>query len=278
MDHLLKITADSFTCREWGEHCSLKILPDSLLRREYKLAGCGFAELRAPYLLERRGKTEPPHVTVWLVLEGEVHYQTELGEFTARPGDTVILNSEVDCRCTVTEGVFSHLHFYLDMEPEFAPAVYPGSYAKEIKELFFMCYRECTENDGRDTERVTHLGGLLFSYLLSELRATPGSRRMRKLYRLLEENMASPWSTSSLAAAMHLSPSSLYALCRDQLGSSPGDVIAKVKFRYAAELLRRTDAPMAAVAEAIGYDNAFSFSKACRRVTGKSPTQIRRET
>ena len=46
--------------------------------------------------------------------------------------------------------------------------------------------------------------------------------------------------------------------------------------QVAADKLRDTDATVGAVAREVGYDNAFSFSTAFKRVRGQSPTDWRR--
>jgi AraC-like DNA-binding protein len=50
------------------------------------------------------------------------------------------------------------------------------------------------------------------------------------------------------------------------------------RMTLAADKLRSTDATVAAVAREVGYDNAFSFSTAFKRVHRQSPTNWRRST
>jgi len=79
----------------------------------------------------------------------------------------------------------------------------------------------------------------------------------------------------ALAKKMNMSPSLLYQLCRKLHGRSPRELIADIKFRFASELLRRTDDRLDAIANAVGYSSAFAFSKAFFKHTGKRPAQIR---
>ncbi len=268
MSGSLNIMSDSIKYRKMGTHCSVAGGP--LLK--YQIKHCGYAEIEPPYQLERVGKSEPPHITVWLIEQGRGIYETEFGKFNVGPGDIIIHNSTFTYRCRVEGPVFIHYHFYLEIAPDFPPAVFPATYGRELKEVFGMLYREKDH-----AERFANLAALLSSYLRSEFKTTSDSRRLQKMYTLLESDMAKPWSTATLAAAMHRSPALLYTLCRQDRGHSPGEIIVEVKFRYAANLLRHTDETLEAIAAAIGYSNAFSFSKACRRVLGKSPSVIRKE-
>ncbi len=236
----------------------------------------GIAAIRAPYEMRRAGGTENRHITVWLILEGTVHFEIPGRRFTAPPGCTLIMNSDVDRLCRVDSGIFRHIYFTINPDGLAGEAVYPSSYAVEINNLLAMLFRETLESAESGSECRRHLGTLLADYLQRELRRSPAPARLKKLFELLESDLTTLWTTATLAEKLHMSPSLLYQLCRKECGRAPGEIISEVKFRYASELLRRTDDKIDSIAAAVGYGNAFAFSKAFHKFTGKRPGELRK--
>ncbi|WP_084103357.1 AraC family transcriptional regulator [Demequina sp. NBRC 110056] len=79
----------------------------------------------------------------------------------------------------------------------------------------------------------------------------------------------------ALAARCHLSRSHFTALFRRQLGSSPLQFQTQLRMSRARELLDTTELPIARIAEAVGYGDAYYFSRQFRRVQGTTPTLYR---
>ena len=237
----------------------------------------GLAAIQAPYEMRRAGGTEDRHVTVWLIQEGTVAFEIPGHRFTAPPGSTLIMNADVDRLCRVESGIFRHIYFTLAPDALAGEAVYPSSYGTEIASLLSMLFREMLESGGTGSECRRHLGTLLADYLQRELRRSPAPARLKKLFELLESDLRTLWTTAMLAEKLHMSPSLLYQLCRKHCGRAPGEIVSEVKFRYASELLRRTDDKIDAIAAAVGYGNAFAFSKAFHKFTGKRPAEIRKQ-
>jgi AraC-like DNA-binding protein len=60
------------------------------------------------------------------------------------------------------------------------------------------------------------------------------------------------------------------------VGQSPTSYLISARLRRGAQLLRQTDAPLAAIARRVGYSTEFAFSSAFRREYGVSPSRFRR--
>jgi AraC-like DNA-binding protein len=82
-------------------------------------------------------------------------------------------------------------------------------------------------------------------------------------------------SVTALAAMVGLSASQLGALFRAQVGTSPLQYQTGLRLARARELLDATDLPVAAVAQACGYDDPLYFSRRFTRTHGTSPTAYR---
>ena len=277
MSSSLKIISNSTKHSGYLSCSSFRSDPDAPALAERGIRNGGIAVIRAPYEMRRAGGSENRHVTLWLILEGTVRFEVPGRRFTAPPGSTLVMNSDVDRLCRVDSGIFRHIYFTLAPDATAGEAaVYPSSYASEIGSLLPMLFREILEVPGSGNECRRHLGTLLADYLQRELGCSPAPARLKHLFELLESAMETLWSTASLAKELHMSPSLLYQLCRTQCGRTPGEIVREVKFRYASELLRRTDDKIDSIAASIGYGNAFAFSKAFHKFTGKRPAEVRK--
>lgn len=84
------------------------------------------------------------------------------------------------------------------------------------------------------------------------------------------------WTTAALASKVGMSRAAFSARFSRLAGEPPMSYLTGWRMTVAADLLRDTDATVAAVAHEIGYENAFAFSAAFKRVHGYSPTAWRR--
>jgi AraC-like DNA-binding protein len=102
--------------------------------------------------------------------------------------------------------------------------------------------------------------------------------RLLRLWSGIETELAKPWQLDALAVRAHVGPEQLRHLCRKFYGRSPMEHLAWLRMRRAASLLERTDQKISVVAEEVGYQNAFAFSTAFKRVIGVSPRAFSRRT
>jgi AraC-like DNA-binding protein len=62
----------------------------------------------------------------------------------------------------------------------------------------------------------------------------------------------------------------------DLVGEPPLTYLTGWRMTFAAEMLRDTEATIAAVARKVGYEDPFAFSVAFKRARGNSPSAWRR--
>lgn len=99
--------------------------------------------------------------------------------------------------------------------------------------------------------------------------------RLRSLWQRVATDAATDWNLKSLAHAVHVSPEHLRRICRRELGRTPMQQVASIRMEIARRLLERTDDKLEVIARAVGYANAFIFSRVFKRVTGVPPAQYR---
>ncbi|MFI5776752.1 AraC family transcriptional regulator [Nocardia sp. NPDC051570] len=93
---------------------------------------------------------------------------------------------------------------------------------------------------------------------------------------ILHADPARTWTTGMLAAEVGMSRAAFSARFTALVGQPPISYLTGWRMTLAADLLRDTDTAVAAIARDVGYDNAFAFSTAFKRLHGHSPAIWRR--
>ncbi len=99
--------------------------------------------------------------------------------------------------------------------------------------------------------------------------------RLLRLWRDVSADLARPWTIGDLARHAGVSPEHLRRLCVQWHGTSPMRHVVRLRIERASELLLSNDLKIEFIARQVGYDNAFAFSTAFRRVTGRRPSEWR---
>jgi AraC-like DNA-binding protein len=103
-----------------------------------------------------------------------------------------------------------------------------------------------------------------------------GDRIVGAALNSLHQRPAHPWTLEELARAAGSSRSVLAERFQHLVGSSPMQYLTQWRMLLAANLLRRSNAPLARIAEDVGYQTDTAFSRAFRREFGASPAAWRR--
>jgi len=87
---------------------------------------------------------------------------------------------------------------------------------------------------------------------------------------------ARSWTVADLARAAGMSRSGFFARFNERVGEPPAAYLLRWRMTVARSQLRRTSAPMAEVAERVGYGSEAAFSRAFKRSVGVPPSAWRR--
>ncbi len=93
--------------------------------------------------------------------------------------------------------------------------------------------------------------------------------------RLMQNNPAEPWTVASVAAETGVSRAVLARRFNELLGEPPISFLASWRIELAADLLRRRDMTVGAVAQQVGYSTPYALSTAFKRLRGISPSEHR---
>lgn len=100
---------------------------------------------------------------------------------------------------------------------------------------------------------------------------------LEALWRRVEADLHEPWSVERLARELAVAPASFQRLMHRVYGCSAHRLLVERRMATAADLLRHTDYPLKLIASRVGYADAFTFSAAFKRHTGRSPRDFRAE-
>lgn len=93
----------------------------------------------------------------------------------------------------------------------------------------------------------------------------------------LHRDPAHPWTVQSLATRANLPRATFSRRFTALTGQPPLTYLTWWRLTTAADLLRRSDAPLRDVATRIGYSSEFSFGNAFKRQCGTAPGRYRRD-
>jgi len=152
-----------------------------------------------------------------------------------------------------------------------------------IQQQFRLCYDAL--RDGFVLQRLIYSAKVLHS-LLAELffnnRAfspTMRTSRFRSLeptLAFLYENLGRPVSLAEMASHAELSESHFSRIFKEQTGHSPVDYFIYLKMQHACSMLTLTQLTIKEIGEALGYHDAYYFSRLFRKFIGVSPREYRR--
>lgn len=92
---------------------------------------------------------------------------------------------------------------------------------------------------------------------------------------LIHRDPAHPWSVAELADAVAMSRSAFAARFTQLAGEPVMQYVTRWRIHLATDVLRSEDASVLEVALRHGYGSEAAFSRACKRVTGQSPSALR---
>ena len=84
------------------------------------------------------------------------------------------------------------------------------------------------------------------------------------------------WTVDELAAAVHVSRSTLVRRFNDLVGEPPAAYLTRWRIELAARLLRESEQPVRRISHLVGYTSEFAFSRAFSKHRGEPPGRYRK--
>lgn len=102
-----------------------------------------------------------------------------------------------------------------------------------------------------------------------------GVQTIKEVIRVMESQLAYPWTLKKLSDLAHLSPSRFSALFQQTLGTSPLDYLIRLRLAYAAQLLTSSTEKIIEIAAESGFRNLSNFNRLFKDHFQMSPSELR---
>ena len=93
----------------------------------------------------------------------------------------------------------------------------------------------------------------------------------------LENHHSEEITLEQLAQQLFVSPAHLSKIFKEATGVSPIHYLIHVRLKHAKELLKQEEWTIKEVAQAVGYQDAYHFSKLFKKYYGTAPSQVAKE-
>ncbi|MBO7744878.1 response regulator [Paenibacillus sp. MWE-103] len=103
------------------------------------------------------------------------------------------------------------------------------------------------------------------------------NRNFNAILQYVTQHFREELSLQSLSEQFYMNPSYISQLFRKEVGETLTGYVARLRIEHARELLGGGELTMQEIAERIGYQDYFYFTRLFKKMTGKTPTQYRSE-
>lgn len=239
------------------------------------------------------------------ILSGKGRYQVEGQFYNVETGDVIICNPGVRHQNIVLYKEeptvefftgFQNYHFK-NMPPE-SICLKGGGYllhlsAETKREISKKCYEMLAENEtcevGKYFMLKAHLMQLLL-LLMREILEEPHTKQMgchfetynksyavKRIINYLNENYEHKISLDQIAHNMYLSPVYISKIFKEETGESPINYLIKIRLERAKEILSSSGSgSIKSIANEVGYEDVYHFSKLFKKYYGISPQHYRK--
>lgn len=153
-----------------------------------------------------------------------------------------------------------------------------GSFTATFDLALRLIRQTATAKEARAVERMAllNLRASQSPYIDTSMSAAPSGRFSDSVHRWLGENQSKPCDLSLLAAAFHVSASTMLRRLKVETGQTPLEYLQGERINTAKRLLESGSLSVAQITERVGYLDFATFSTLFKRLTGQSPAQYRR--
>ncbi len=123
----------------------------------------------------------------------------------------------------------------------------------------------------------TRMASFLIMYQrASNVKALDTEERILKSIQWMRENLSVPVTLDRLAGQAAISPPHYSSIFKKQIGVSPIGFLIRLRMQEACRLLDHTNFTISEIAQTVGYEDSFHFSRMFKNVVGSSPRDYRK--
>jgi AraC-like DNA-binding protein len=194
---------------------------------------------------------------------------------------------------TVISGAYQFWHtplhpFFAEMPDWFVLRAQDAAQAPALQHSLQLLQQEMTEQ-ALGSESIVHgLLDVVFVLLMRTIVQRQSLEKpcwgqsiqdpqVQKAVQALHTDCARAWTLESLASVAGLSRTSLAERFRKTMGNTPLNYLRTVRMQQAMAALSESERSLEQIAQEVGYQDAFSFSKVFKKTVGVAPRDFRRQ-
>ena len=275
-----------------GSYMSYFNVSDTFRHYFMYMVSCGYFLCDQDYCIKKAGSRHP---IFFYIIDGELNFDYEEHQFTAKADDVVLLNGnrpqhyECTSRCE-----FLFFHFDGNTVSELIDQLIsangtPCFRLKNAQEIYSNINEPITKLCHQERTSDAFLSSIVYSTLCM----IPDTGRDSNLfipsrvklssdmvsYKVIEyidHNIGLNFSVHELADHVGLSRHYFMHLFKKETGYSPQEYVSFAKINYAKLMLRTTVLTIGEIADYLGYSSSASFINAFRMRRGIPPNQYRK--
>ena len=238
---------------------------------------CGFSQLEGHY---RVGRTDPIANTLLYSVDGAIELYTPEGRQTVEKSQLIILPAHRPFLIELKSPFWTMTWYDLEDTPRWSelcanrPAVEYCPNGRQLFHALAVIYYE--RNANLRCPSVNYLEHYLLETLNAPRNQSNEFQRSHQLFRDVEKQLHKTWTVEAMCKLIHYSSAHLHRLCQKRFGRSPLQQVIQLRMERAKYLLTNTAWPLAQIAEQLGYQDLFSFSKRFKKSVLDSPASYRK--
>ena len=138
------------------------------------------------------------------------------------------------------------------------------------------------QEQSRDVEQFNQIKEHYFQIIISEVRRIlerdESKGQLETLYEFIEQNLEAEINVETLAKQFSMSKFHFIRTFKSLTGKTPMEEVRRLRLESARDLIQRTNLPLKAIAERVGFANEYHLSRLFRNHFGKNTKTSRTHT
>jgi len=230
------------------------------------------SKLRSSYTVRHR-----PYNGFLYIEKGECRYRWDGGNITLGPGAIIYLPLESKHSFDVTTDELTYIRIDFIIRDNVNERILfnnrpmlitekANNYCQDRIQKLNACFLEKANN----FKSFSYLCSLL-AELSSDVQA--GASKVSPAIQMIHANLLKPIDAENLADLCGLSQSQMYRLFKEETGTSPVEYRNRLRVEKACILLDENEFTVGEIAEMLGFESIFYFSRVFKKHKGIAPTR-----
>ena len=216
-----------------------------------------------------------------LIEKGKCKYTWKDNEVTLGSGDLIYLPSGCRRLATVLEKPFSfyRISFVITDAEDGENIVFsetPEVFAREVGESYFEICKNLMQSTLSEKNLFNSLSQLFNLFeKLEKLESPVINKRISEIIDCIENHFTDSISVDELAERCYVSRTQMFRLFKAETGKTPVDYRNELRIKKACQLIQDGECSVSEIAEMLGFESIYYFSRVFKKYTGISPSKFK---